>query len=203
MFKRLFVSLVLVFSVSAVNAATITSLVGDKDGFGLSGFDPVPIDGTDTGAFFDNRTSTDPYFTDVWGYTQSTMPSPISYDHTYDLSGYTAVSAILEIQDSGMGDDSDRSWEVLFNGTQVGSIGPNKGGSTSFINTFVIDALLLTGSDTITLNYLGPNDAEGYAINFSELTIQANPVPVPAAVWLFGSGLLGFMGFTSKRKKTA
>ncbi len=202
MFTRLFASLVLVFSVSAVNAATITSLVGDKDGFGLAGYDGVPVDGTDTGFGWDNRTVSDPEFTDVWGYTQSTLPSPITYDHTYDLSGYTAVSAILDIQDSGMGNDADRTWEVLFNGTLVGTIGPNKGGTTSFINSFIIDVLLLTGNDTITLNYLGPNGSEGYAINFSELTIQANPVPVPAAVWLFGSGLLGLMGYSSKRNKT-
>ncbi len=29
--------------------------------------------------------------------------------------------------------------------------------------------------------------------------IGASPVPVPAAVWLFGSGLLGLIGFTRKR----
>jgi hypothetical protein len=203
MFTRLFVSAVMIFSVSVVNAATITSLVGDKDGFGVAGLDAVPVDGTETGYGWDNRTTSDPEFTDVWGYTQNSLPSPIVYDHTYDLSGYTAVSAILNIQDSGMGDGTDRTWEVLFNGASVGTIGPNKGGTTSFINSFIIDVLLLTGNDTITLNYLGPNGAEGYAINFSELTIQANPVPVPAAVWLFGSGLLGLMGFNSKRKKTA
>lgn len=203
MFTRLLVSAVLIFSVSVVNAAVITSLVGDKDGFGISGLDAVPVDGTDTGYGWDNNTATDPYFTDVWGYTQNSLPSPITYDHTYDLSGHTAVSAILAIQDTGMGDASDRTWEVLFNGTQVGTIGPNKGGTTSFINTFIIDALLLTGSDTVTLNYLGPNGFEGYAINFSELTIQASPVPLPAAVWLFGSGLLGLMGYSSKRKQVA
>jgi hypothetical protein len=32
--------------------------------------------------------------------------------------------------------------------------------------------------------------------------IQVNPVPIPAAVWLFGSGLAGMIGF-SKRKKAS
>ncbi len=32
--------------------------------------------------------------------------------------------------------------------------------------------------------------------------VSVNPVPVPAAVWLFGSGLLGLIGF-SRRKKAA
>jgi hypothetical protein len=32
-------------------------------------------------------------------------------------------------------------------------------------------------------------------------TVQTSPVPVPAAVWLFGSGLLGLMGIARRRKK--
>ncbi|MCP4128542.1 MAG: hypothetical protein GY753_15985 [Gammaproteobacteria bacterium] len=35
-----------------------------------------------------------------------------------------------------------------------------------------------------------------------DLEVSASPVPIPAAVWLFGSGLLGLIGF-SKRKKVA
>ena len=31
------------------------------------------------------------------------------------------------------------------------------------------------------------------------LTYVANPVPIPAAVWLFGSGLLGLIGIIRKK----
>lgn len=31
--------------------------------------------------------------------------------------------------------------------------------------------------------------------------IGASVVPVPAAIWLFGSGLLGLIGMISRRKK--
>jgi len=34
------------------------------------------------------------------------------------------------------------------------------------------------------------------------VTFESSPVPIPPAVWLFGSGLLGLIGFT-KRKKAA
>lgn len=36
---------------------------------------------------------------------------------------------------------------------------------------------------------------------FGAVGIQINPIPVPAAVWLFGSGLLGLVGM-ARRKKT-
>lgn len=39
---------------------------------------------------------------------------------------------------------------------------------------------------------------QGFSANFS-----INAVPVPAAVWLFGSGLLGLMGMTKRKKKNA
>ncbi|MGD8630785.1 MAG: VPLPA-CTERM sorting domain-containing protein [Gammaproteobacteria bacterium] len=42
----------------------------------------------------------------------------------------------------------------------------------------------LTAGDTVTFNTL----------------FEVNPVPVPAAVWLFGSGLLGLVGVARRRK---
>ena len=50
------------------------------------------------------------------------------------------------------------------------------------------------GFDSITLSSL---DA-GYLFNVDDISVA--PVPVPAAVWLFGSGLLCLVGFS--RKKT-
>ena len=34
-----------------------------------------------------------------------------------------------------------------------------------------------------------------------DLTMQVSAVPVPAAIWLFGSGLLGLVAFSRRRKK--
>jgi hypothetical protein len=60
---------------------------------------------------------------------------------------------------------------------------------------------LLTGSNSLT------NAVESYTLGASDLTLSANgnlstptsPVPIPAAVWLFGSGLLGLMGVGRRR----
>ncbi len=45
------------------------------------------------------------------------------------------------------------------------------------------------------------NEIPASSINYlsSSLTITATPVPVPAAFWLLGSGILGFFGFSRKR----
>jgi hypothetical protein len=81
--------------------------------------------------------------------------------------------------------------------------------------------LTLTGSDNFIL---GLNDGSGwiadsavvslganaYSVTFGtganviEVDVQVVPaVPVPAAVWLFGSGLLGLVGVARKKKAQA
>jgi uncharacterized membrane protein len=48
------------------------------------------------------------------------------------------------------------------------------------------------------INDLGEIVGYGY-INGELHAFKASPVPVPAAVWLFGSGLLGIIGIGRKR----
>ncbi len=63
-------------------------------------------------------------------------------------------------------------------------------------NFLGIDELIFT-------SYGGTNAGNGgVGIHFAMDNFTYSPVPVPAAVWLFGSGLLGLMGF-SRRKITA
>ena len=45
----------------------------------------------------------------------------------------------------------------------------------------------------------GDDEINGVLGLQSDFTSQ-NPVPVPAAVWLFGSALIGFIGFSRRRK---
>ena len=35
------------------------------------------------------------------------------------------------------------------------------------------------------------------------IDVSTAPVPVPAAIWLMGSGLMGLFGFSRKKSKTA
>jgi hypothetical protein len=40
-----------------------------------------------------------------------------------------------------------------------------------------------------------------FKLDYAELEIHGTPVPVPAAVWLFSSGLVGLVGLRRKLKK--
>ncbi len=68
---------------------------------------------------------------------------------------------------------------------------------------FLIDGLL-TGFDTVDFEIFGLGDGVSGNLNFTGGGLQfisAAPVPVPAAVWLFGSALLGLVNI--RRKKVA
>ncbi|HIO54930.1 MAG TPA: VPLPA-CTERM sorting domain-containing protein, partial [Chromatiales bacterium] len=41
----------------------------------------------------------------------------------------------------------------------------------------------------------------GFNANFDITAIHITNVPVPAAVWLFGSGLVGLAGIASRRRQ--
>jgi hypothetical protein len=61
--------------------------------------------------------------------------------------------------------------------------------------------LAVYGAGGLLLNYssLSANNVDNYA----HVDLPASPVPLPAAVWLFGSSLLGLMGFSRCKKSEA
>ena len=55
---------------------------------------------------------------------------------------------------------------------------------------------------SVSLLFYGydPNNITGFAaINFAIDDIVVNPVPIPSAVWLFGSGLIGLIGLARRK----
>ncbi len=54
----------------------------------------------------------------------------------------------------------------------------------------------MTGPDSYILNSLPPGVPGGMSVALHD----ANPVPIPGAVWLLGSGLLGLVGIRRKKR---
>ena len=142
---------------------------------------PASLDGTEI-APFDSPWQ----FLGVYGAHQSTSPVTIFSD---DGNGN------VQLDFSG--------WGVTWNGI------PNidLGGSVDFSDTglaVVTCALDCSDGDIFTLDYSAHvplDDPNGFAGVPWRIHLEGvvSAVPVPAAVWLFGSGLLGLIGFARRK----
>ncbi len=64
--------------------------------------------------------------------------------------------------------------------------------------TMAVTTEALKGGDFISDNTFGPQ-----VVNFGSANVSVvSTVPIPAAVWLFGSGLIGLAGVAAKRRTT-
>jgi len=87
--------------------------------------------------------------------------------------------------------DSNQEFAVLWNGAQI--YFNDVGNDTPIDYTFT--NLLATDTQTV----LSFNNRNDLSYNYLD-NISVSAVPVPAAIWLFGTGLLGLTGFSRKRK---
>lgn len=72
---------------------------------------------------------------------------------------------------------------------------PNTGAPTGLAVSFAPDELSFVTIVGTADRLSSINPLELYSI-----TISTNPVPVPAAIWLFGSGLIGLVGVARRKK---
>ena len=71
---------------------------------------------------------------------------------------------------------------------------------TDSLGDFIFDGQFVVGAEyqLIATSYTAFSD---YYYEAWQFDLTTSPVPVPAAVWLFGSGLLGLIGAARRRKK--
>jgi hypothetical protein len=211
---RLSALFLIVGSMILVQAGTVSSLVGDKDCFGLPG-----VNGCPDGALWSDQlggiywksyqTPEDPDFTDRWGQ----MFAPI-YLHSYAQIG-VPVSASLTVRVAGVGNNKG-PWNMIFNGVVIGQIpriDVEEGSQAEYealqlVRTFTwaVPVELLSGSsDTarlgVNLPETGPPDA--YSVDYSELTITTadNVVPEPGSWAAMLLGLSGLSFAIARRKR--
>jgi hypothetical protein len=173
---------------SAQASVIIVDQIGDADGFGIGATNGAAFDWGSIGAG-------DGDGTDVW------RTQDYTYTHVYDISGLGVVTAAsLELFTGGQGwygltsiyiDD-----QLVGQLTDGDDVGP--GYNYAWLDTFDLSsyATLMDGANTITVDVFNPG-GDGWVLDYSKLTITA--VPVPAAVWLFGSGL-GLLGWFRRRQ---
>jgi len=140
-------------------------------------------------------------FSSNTGMHQSTSPINIISQTELDFTGWSVTwNGIADINLGGCGqiDPADNGG---FSGCDF-----DRDGTDDAVNTGIAN-ITITG-DTYVLDYFanvstfdpsGKGNA-GYSLHLEGIIIHA--VPVPAAVWLFGSGLLGLMGVARYKKRS-
>lgn len=166
-------------------SGTITSLFGDKDGFGVG----CPIqDGLHYGHYgfiwADNRGPGDTV-TDVW--TSWTM---VSWAFHYDACD--AAGGQLELFVAGIADTADWTMQVIYNGMTIYT-SPTWTGQSDITHLLQIDVPtdLLTGSDNVVIVPSG-GMSDGWIFDYAELQVEC--VPEPGTSLLLGTALLGLCG---------
>lgn len=172
-------------STAGTQGGSTTGILGGSVIDGTYGFFSIPHgDATDTGLFecdeFDGETAAfdDPCWQgDGWVVTSDEGKTLYGIGGWIDDSGIAKITFLLD----GVNVNVDRDGEVISGWTFVG----------------VIDT---DGFTSAEIRELRGTDADQKLIFGDSFTIGVSAVPIPAAVWLFCSGLLGLVGIARRKK---
>ncbi len=142
----------------------------------------------------------------------------------FDLSiggiAYNATGGNITVDNDDMaGSAAPLRDGVVFQGV-TGLTGPNSGGvaparlqfalgstdtsvlgSTDLVGPVELAALWAVNTHGTNLNFISFANGDDARFNLDSVQVEVMPaVPVPAAVWLFGTALIGFIGYGKRRK---
>jgi hypothetical protein len=180
------VAMSLLLGASAASAATVT--FGSLPGKAI-GITELDVGGTFYDVLFDELATA----SSIYG----TFPGTFSMTaNEANAASIAMVAALNTAEAQSVGEDT--SEDSLLNSRF--SIGVSSFGGDLPSTQFVV---LSEGNFTLG-EWTDPrSDQDGYAVDrtYATFTPSESVVPVPAAVWLFGSGLLGLIGI-ARRKET-
>lgn len=191
---------------SGASAATLTSLVGDKDSFGTDKPDGSSVSVNEILA--GTPDAGDGQF-DLWS------PGVFDWTHVFDLTGLTVTGASLTIatfdmEDNGAGDGlggGPYDSTLTVDGVEIagafddvftpdGAAGdPAATILPVNITTFDLASFLpslMDGSVTFILNPFAGTSGDAISVDYAELSLTVSPVPLPAGLPLLLAGLGGF-----------
>ena len=116
----------------------------------------------------------------------------------FDWKGTNGIGGVIDIRVfSELSGGGVSKTDILAGGTGAGL-------TADWTNFGLVD--LITGPDvsggvTVEFTAICGADAGCFSnLAIDNVSVNANVVPVPAAVWLFGSGLIGLIGIARRRK---
>lgn len=128
----------------------------------------------------------------------NTFLSAVNATGTHGIGTAVNGSSLNTPADSAFagGNTALDTWTSTLSGSAVGSVGQ----SLSF---WLISNSASGGTPNVnTTQYANSNGASYWTLSANgTLSYAASPVPVPAAVWLLGSGLTGLVGISRRRKQ--
>jgi hypothetical protein len=146
---------------------------------------------------------------------QQTLSQSIALNTQYDLSvavgnpksgggyNYTDFGGYkIQLLAGGTVLDEDDDSKTIGEGDFVTSYLYYETGSTSSFLDQALGIRLIHKNAGINPNSSNNPPVILWGIGFDDIELTISPVPVPAAVWLFGTALIGLIGF-GKRRKTA
>ncbi len=200
--------------VGPINAATynITAVLNGGGGFGASLFHDASGATVQSGNIvgnIDNITGILGTYDDVTGAFNATLDvtavgSPVPT--TFTLSG------TLFFDNAGLLDNNYSLFVDFLDGSFMELVDSNLGFKPGYVccgnNGNDPNSLLVDGNGDLVMTLWGANFFSGLPFTGAydnktnlgmDLRIKLEPVPVPAAVWLFGSGLLGLVGVARRK----
>lgn len=173
-------------------------LFGAKPGPGV-----VPATQVVPGFVMRSYGSYDVNITTSGGITQHFTGNAVG-NNTNPLTGQLDPAYQNQVSFLGGGVVPKGAWVINDGTPNVQVVAEGTPGATWHSNSFGGYAFLLRADANRTLEWISPTGHSDYVATdpaaYTSIGLAA-PVPVPAAVWLFGSGLLGLGGMASRRRR--